>query len=149
MSPRRQADSPIKPLLCLRQQILVDARLIVEPFQVSGRDQLDQVLVALLRLAQQDEVIVAVRIRAGLMTLLRNINLAPDDGMDTLFRGFVIKLDGPEQVAMIRHRNRRHLLAFHDLDQLLDVARAIEERVVSVAVEVNERTFRHAGHHPV
>src|SRR6185503_13590384 len=49
----------------LREQLLVDARPVVEPFGVAGRDQLDQVLVALVRLGKKDQVI-----RLGLRSAL-------------------------------------------------------------------------------
>ena len=43
-----------------REQILVDARLVVEAVEIAGRDQVDQVPIALLVLAEQDQVVVAV-----------------------------------------------------------------------------------------
>ena len=39
------------------QQFMVDARLVIEPIEVAGGDQLDQVLVAGLVFAQEDEVV--------------------------------------------------------------------------------------------
>ena len=44
----RQSDQPFR---MLREQILIDARLVVKAFEVARRDELDQVLVALLVLA--------------------------------------------------------------------------------------------------
>ena len=46
-----------------RQEILVDARLVVKAVEVPGRDQVDEVAVAFLVFAEQDEVVVAVRCR--------------------------------------------------------------------------------------
>ena len=58
---------------------------------------------------------------------------------------FVIKLDGAKEVAVIGHRNGGHFLLPHDAHQLLDVAGAIEQRIVGMAMKVNERTFGHAN----
>jgi len=49
-----QADQPLR---VLREQRLVDARLVIEPFGVTGRHQLDQVVVALVRLGEQHEMV--------------------------------------------------------------------------------------------
>ena len=46
------------------EKVLVDARLVVEAVEVAGGDQLDQVAVALLVFAQQDQVVVAVAVGA-------------------------------------------------------------------------------------
>ncbi len=129
----------------LREQVFIDAGLVIEAFEVAGGDKLDEVFVAFLRFAEQDEMIVAVGIGAGLVALLGDVDFAADDGMNAFFRRFVIKLDSAEEVAVIGHGDRGHLLAFHDLDELLDIASAIEEGVIGVAMEVNERAFGHAG----
>ncbi len=47
------------------QQILVDARLGVEAFEEAGRNQVDQVAIAVLVFAEQHQVVVAVRGRSG------------------------------------------------------------------------------------
>lgn len=43
-----------------RRSILIDARLIVEAVKKSGRDEFDEVAIALLVLAKQNEVVVAI-----------------------------------------------------------------------------------------
>ena len=63
----------------LRQQVDIDARLVVEAVQVGGGDQLDEVAVALLVFAEQHQVVVAVGVGAGLVALLRDVHLAADD----------------------------------------------------------------------
>ncbi len=60
MSPRRHADSRDQPFGVLRQQVFIDAGLVVETIEVSGRYQFDQVSVAFLVFAQQHQVVVAV-----------------------------------------------------------------------------------------
>ena len=58
---RRQRD---QTLGMPRQQILIDARLVVETVQIAGRDQLDQVAITLLVFAQQHQVVVTVAFRS-------------------------------------------------------------------------------------
>jgi hypothetical protein len=118
----------------LRQQIGVDARLIVEPFQIRSRNQLDQVLVPLLVFAEQHQVVVPVRGGALLVPLLRYIHLAPNHRMDAVRLRRVIKLHRSEQVAVVGHRHRRHLLFDHDLHQLVDIARAVKQRIIGMAM---------------
>ena len=110
MSPRRQADSAISPLECCGQKVPVDPGLVVEALEIAGRDQLDEVAVALLVLAQQDQVVVAVRVGADRVPLLRDVDLAADDGMDALVLGGVVELNRAEQVAVVGHGHGRHAL---------------------------------------
>ena len=49
-----QADQSLR---VLREQLLVDARLVVEAFGVAGRHELDQVVIALVRLREQHEMV--------------------------------------------------------------------------------------------
>ena len=48
----------MSPSLCLRQQLLVDARLVVVAVEVRGGGQRQQVAVADVVLGQQDHVVV-------------------------------------------------------------------------------------------
>ena len=90
----------------LRQQLLVDPRLVIEPVEVAGRDQPDQVPVAFLVFAEQHQVVVALRIGPVSVTLSGDVHLAADDGLDALRRGRVIELDRAEQVAVVGHGDR-------------------------------------------
>ena len=56
-APLRQAESAISPRLCLRQQVVIDARLVVEAFEESRGDQLDEVAIAFGIFAQQNQMI--------------------------------------------------------------------------------------------
>ena len=120
----READQPFR---VLRQEIEIDARLVIEPVKVGGGDELDEIAVALLRLAQQHQVVVAILIGARLVPLLRDVHLAADHGMHA--RGFagVVELHGPEKVAVIGHGHGGHFLLGDDLHQLGDGAGAIKQ----------------------
>ena len=74
---------------------------------------------------------------------LRNVDFTADDGPDALLFCFGIEFDRAEQVAVIGHGDGRHFLLSHHVHQLPNLAGAIEERVVGVAMEVYEGDVRH------
>src|SRR6266700_2646181 len=53
LQARRKRDQPAA-VFC--QQVVIDARFVIEAFQKSGRDELDQVVVALKIFTQQNQV---------------------------------------------------------------------------------------------
>ena len=122
----------------LGQQIQVDARLVIEALKVRGRDELDEIAVALLRLAQQHQMVVAILIGARLVALLRNIDLAADHGMNASRLAGVIEFHRPKEIAVIGHCHGRHFLLGDDLHQLGDCAGPIQQRIIRVAMQVNE-----------
>jgi hypothetical protein len=125
------------------EQILINTRLVVEAFEEGRGNHLDEVLVAFLVLAKQDEVVVAVAVGAGLVSLLGNVHFATDDGLNPLGFGGVVETDGAEEVAVIGHGDGGHFLLGDDLHELIDFARAVEQRIVGVVVEVNEGSLGH------
>ena len=127
-----------------REQVLIDARLVVEAVEIAGGDQLDEVAVAFLVFAQQDQVVVAVGFAADADALLGDVDLAADHRMHAVLLGLVVELDRAEEVAVIGHGDGGHLLLRHDLHELGDLAGSIEQRVVGVAVKMNERV-RHTS----
>ena len=101
-----------------REQVLVDARLVVEAVQVPGRDQLDEIAIAFLVFAEQDQVVVAVRCRrVFLWPCCATYTSQPMTGWMPLRLGGVVELDRAEQIAVIGHGDRGHLLLDHDLHQ--------------------------------
>ena len=107
------------------EQVLIDAGLVVEAFEVGGGDELDEVAVALLVLAEEDEVVVAVRVVAHLAALLRDVDFAADDGVDAGGFGGVVKFDGAEEVAVIGEGDGGGFLLGDELHELRDFASAI------------------------
>ncbi len=122
-----------------REQVLIDARLVVEAVEVAGGDQLDEVAVAFLVFAQQHQVVVAVGFALDADALLRDVDFAADDGVDAVVLGVVVELDRAEEVAVIGHGDGGHFLLGDDLHELRDLAGSVEQRVVGVAVKMNER----------
>src|SRR5579863_6128205 len=125
------------------EEILVDARLVVEAFQERRGNHLDQVFVAFLVLAEQDEMVVTVAVDARLESLLGNVHLATDDRMNPLRLRGVVEADRAEEVAMIGHGDSGHFLLCDDFHELIDFARAVEQRIIGVVVEVNEGGLGH------
>jgi hypothetical protein len=122
-----------------RQQVFIDAGLVIKPFEVTGRDQLDQVAVAFLVLTQQHQVVVAIGVALNVVTLLRDVYFAADYGMNAVLARLIIELDRSEQVAVVGHGDRRHLLLLRDFHQLRNFAGAVEQRVIGMAMKMNER----------
>ena len=138
--PLEAAAQADQPLGVLREQLLVDARLVVEPLGVAGRDELDQVVVPLLGLGEQHQVIGRFARRAALRAPIarRDVDLAAEDRIDPALARLVVKDHRREHVAVLGDRHRRHLQLDRLVEQLLDPARAVEQRILGVQVEVDE-----------
>ena len=124
----------------LRQQLLVDARLVVEAFGVTRRDELDEVLEALLVLGEQHEVVRRLTGRAALVAAIagRDVDLAAEDRIDAALPRRIVKDDGREHVAVLGDGQRRHLELLRLVEQLVDAARAIQQGKLGVQVQVYE-----------
>ena len=88
--------------MMLRKQLLINTRLGVKALGKACGHHLDQIFVAGLVLAQQDQVAVAVNavhlIKAGAG---RNINLTADDRLDPIFPGCPVKIDHAVHNTMV------------------------------------------------
>ncbi len=125
----------------LRQHVLVDARSVVEALRVADGDELDEVVVAGLVGGQQRHVVVRLldpAARLVVATPRRDVDLAAEDRLDALGAAGVVEGDGPEHVAVIGHGHRLHPELRHLVDELVDVARPVEEAVLRMEMKVNE-----------
>lgn len=68
-----------------------------------------------------------------------NVCFDTDDRLDTLFLAFVIKLNGTIHASVVGERECGHAKFLGSFDQVRDFGEPIEERVVRVGVEVDER----------
>ncbi len=125
----------------LRQHIVVDAWVVVEAFQLGGAGKLQQVAVAGLILCQQQQV-------ARLLVFLRvvfpdgagcQVGFQPDDGVDTCLDGGVVELDHPEHGAVVGDGEAGHAHVAGALNQLVDIAEPIKQRVFGVDVKMYKR----------
>ena len=123
----------------LRQQVLVDAGAVVEPFGVAGRHQLDQVLVALVGLGEQHQV-VRLGLRTALLepAALGHVDFAAQDRLQPALPRVIVEDHRREHVAVLGHGERRHLQLHRFIEQLVDPAGAVEQRELGVQVKMDE-----------
>ena len=86
------------------EELPVDARLVVVALEVAERGELDEVAVALVRLGEQRQVRVALRLP---VTVVGDIHLAPEDRLDALLAAFAVELDGAGEGAVVGERDGR------------------------------------------
>jgi len=118
------------------EQLPVDARLRVVALEVAERGELDQVLVALIRLREQGEVRVAAGAGAA---VVGDVHLAAEQRLDALLLRRLVEVDRPCQGAVVGERHCRHLELRRPRGESGDPARPVEDRVLAVDVQVDER----------
>ena len=137
---REAAGERDEPLRVRREEVPVDARLVVVALEEAGRGELDQVRVALVRLGQQRQVRVALPLR---QPVVGHVDLAAEERLDPLLPRLAVELDRAGEGAVVGERHRGHLQLGRPSGQLGDPARPVEDRVLRVDVEVDEGR---AGH---
>ncbi len=133
----REGDDALRVTL---EQLPVDARLVVVALEVAERRELDEVRVALVRLGEEREVRVALGLR---VPVLGHVDLAADDRLDAGLARLAVQLDGARQRAVVGERHGRHVEPCCLLDERRDPARPVEDRVLRVDVEMDERRSGH------
>ena len=68
----------------------------------------------------------------------RDVDLAAENRVDAALARLIVKDDRREHVAVLGDRERRHLQLDRAVEQLLDPAGAVEERILGVQVQVDE-----------
>ena len=136
-----------------RQQLPVDARLVVVALEIRSRGQLEQVLVALRRLSQQRQVVVelvaAVAVPTAVIDLAaahwaleagvgRHVRLGADDRIDAVGVAGLVEVKDAVHVAVVGDPERRLAILCSRRDQVPDPRRAVEHRVLGVGVEMGE-----------
>ena len=122
----------------LRQQGLVDPRVVVHPVHVGHGGERPEVAVALGVAGQEDQVVGDPLAAVGAPLGTGDVGLEPDDRLDARFLGLLVEIDGSEHVAVVGHRHGFHARGGQPLHQILHADRPIEERVERVQMEVNE-----------
>ena len=138
-------------LLVRGEQFLVNARLVVIAIEVRGGGELDEVLVAGLVLRQQDEVVIDVASAAAAAGLLlqpaarRHIHLAADDRLDALGAGGLVEINRAVKHAVVRDGQRGEAQLVRPVNEPVQPASAVQQRVLGVQMEVNKISVRHRG----
>ena len=138
--PERQPDSATIPFACRSEQLPVDAGLVVVALEVAERGELDEVAVALVRLGQQRQVRVALRLLAP---VVRDVDLAAEQRLDAVLAAFPVELDRARERAVVGESDGRHLQLGRAGGERGDAARPVEDRVLGVDVEMDERRRGH------
>ena len=132
------------------EDLLVDPRLVIEPFEERARGEPHQVAHAFACAGEQGEVegvllTGAAPTRAPLGSLAGgDVRLEPDDRLDVGRLGLTEELHGPIEVAVVGHGQRRHAVGLHSGQQLRDFARSVQQAVVRVTMQMDECPVRHA-----
>ena len=129
------------------EQLLVDARDVVVALQVGDAGHFDEVLEASGVLGQQRQMIAGLAAFLGLALgalARRDVRFVADDRIDAGGPALLVELDGAEQVAVVGDGAGVHAQFLDLRHQFRHPVGAVEEAVVTVAMEMNERTFRHA-----
>ncbi len=130
-----------QPARVLREQLAVDARPEVVALEVRRRCELDEVLPTLRVTREQSQVVVTVSLGLAVRfeaRASRDVDLATEDRLHAAFLGGLVELDGAEEVAVVRERDRRLLVRLTRRDEIRDPVRPVEEAVLGVDVEVDE-----------
>ena len=124
----------------LREQLLVDPRLVVEPVGVAGGHELDEVVVTLGVFRQQHQVVrrFAGAAALGQAAAGRHVDLAPEDRLHAALARVIVKDHRREHVPVLGHGHRRHLERGRLIEHLVDAAGAVEQRILGVQVQVDE-----------
>ena len=72
-----------------------------------------------------------------------DVDLAAEHGLDAFVPGCLVEIDRAGERAVVGQRDGRHLELGSALREVRDPARAVEDRVLGVDVEVDERRFGH------
>jgi hypothetical protein len=73
-----------------------------------------------------------------------HIGFTSDNRLDVMGFGFLIKINGAKEIAMIGHGHGRHAKIFYLLEQGCELVGPIEEAILSVKMEMNELCW-HSG----
>ena len=129
-----------KPLVILFQQFVVNAGAVVKAFQMPLGHQLHQVAVPGIVPGQQYQMIgAAFRAAAVVAAVVRHIDLAADNGLDTHFLALGIKVHHAVQVAVVGNGKGVHPQTFDLSHQFGDAADAVQHTVFGVGMEMGEQ----------
>ena len=136
----------------LAEQLLVHPGFVVKSFGESDGHELAEVSVSLQVHGQKDEVIVVLFVCPVYpLTVMpagrRHVDFTTDDGFDALSQGLAVKFDRPEHVPMVGHGQGGLFEFLCPLQERIDLVGAIQQAVLCVAVQVDERGMLHVKVH--
>jgi hypothetical protein len=108
----------------------------VQALEEAVRGELDQVAVADVRGRQQREVVALDASRRAVRVVVDQVDLAAEDRLYVVLAARLVELDGAVHHPVVGEPQRRLAELRRALGEVLDVARAVEQRVLGVDVEV-------------
>ena len=128
------------------QNLAVHARLVVEPLQMRGGDELDQTLIALPILGEDGHVVGRPLVGVALKSALgRDIHLAADDGLDARALGEAVEIYRAVHAAVVGHRQALHAQLAGAVDKRLKAAQPVQHGVFGVYVQMGEHGHSRGG----
>ena len=127
--------------MVLFEQLLVDARLVIEPLGKRVGDHLAEVVVAFEVLGQQDQVVAGLLVLVLLETVFHHVDLTAEDRLHPGVRSGVVEILDTVHVAVVGDGDGIHPQCFGAFDERLDGRGAVEDRILGMYVQMDE--FRH------
>ncbi len=122
----------------------VDGRLAaLQAFEEARRGELDEVAVAGVVGGQQRQVVALDPALRARRVVVDEVDLAADDRLDAVLAARLVELDRAVHDAVVGEPERRLLELRGALGERLDLARAVEQRVLGVDVEMGAAGVAH------
>jgi hypothetical protein len=139
----RERDHPLRVAV---QQLHVDVGLAAaKALQVAQGGELDQVPEALAIAGQQGQVIALVADLLAVVAVVHEVRLEAQDRLHAVLATGLVELDRAVQHAVIGEPQRRHPELGGTFGQLLDLAGAVEQRVLGVDMQMDGARRAHGA----
>ena len=141
---REAAGEADKPLAVLAQELPVYARLDVKALYEAHGDEIAEVAVPRLVLAEEDEVRIAVvdAVLAARALARGDVDLAADYGLYARGAAGAVKVDGAVHDAVVGYGEGAEAELLRALGEGVDAAGPVEQAVFGVQVQVDEAHLR-------
>ena len=130
-----------QPFGMRRQELVVDARVVIEAIQLGRAGDFEQILIAGGIFSQQQHVrgsFIQLGVTVG-HTPGRHVGFQADNGLNPGRFGGIEKFDHPKHGAVIGQGHRRHTQFLDAFDQFLEIAEAVQQRIFGMDVQVDKR----------
>ena len=120
--------------MVLLQYRVIHPRFIVIPFGKAQRNQFHQIVKSglIFRKKYQMKIPRFPLLHAFLFHVFRKINFRPQNRMNSLLFGFLIKIDNAIHHAMIRKRTGIHAEFFDSGNHLRNLSRTVQQTIATV-----------------
>ena len=132
-------------LAVLGEKFVIHARLVIKAVKIARRNELDEVPVAFIVLAEKDQMIRALGVGAAVLVVVRrDINLAADDRLHAVRGGLMVKIRGRKKIPVIGDGDRRHSAPRGFGGQFTDFTGSVEKGIIRVQMQMDKVRGGHA-----